>query len=112
VLEEGRWCRCRRPAIHAVALENARETIYRTGNCDRDAVFSYPDVYFLAFAFKILYWPGAAKLVWIADIGITLSAVLFFIDMLKESAPLKLRLKAIAFFFILNLLFVLFYFAH
>lgn len=67
---------------------------------------------FLAFAFKILHWPGAAKLVWIADIGIILSAVLFFIDMLREKEPLKLRLKAIAFFFILNLLFVLFYFAH
>ncbi|MEE4256418.1 MAG: hypothetical protein V2I47_05230 [Bacteroidales bacterium] len=67
---------------------------------------------FLAFAFKILHWPGAAKVVWIADIGIILSAVLFFIDMLQESEPLKLRLKAIAFFFILNLLFVLFYFAH
>ena len=67
---------------------------------------------FLAFAFKILHWPGAAILVWIADISIILSALLFLIDMLGENEPLKLRLKAIAFFFILNLLLLIYFFAH
>jgi hypothetical protein len=61
-------------------------------------------VVLLTFVFKVLHWPGAAKLVWIADIGIALSALLFLIDGIREKDPLKSGLKIMAMFFLLFLL--------
>ncbi len=67
---------------------------------------------FLAFTFKVLHLAGAGTIVWIADIGITLSVLIILIDMLMENEPVKLRLKAIALFFVLNLLMLILLLAH
>jgi len=61
-------------------------------------------VILLAFLFKIMHWPGAAKLIWAADIGIVLSGILFLIDGIREKDPVKSILKILAMFFILFLL--------
>lgn len=61
-------------------------------------------VVLLSFVFKVLHWPGAAKLVWIADIGIGLSALLFLIDGIREKDPLKSGQKIMSMFFLLFLL--------
>jgi hypothetical protein len=57
----------------------------------------------LTFVFKLLHWPGAGILVWIADIGIMLSAVFFLIDGIRDTDEYKSSLKLIAGFFILLL---------
>ena len=57
----------------------------------------------LAFLFKIMHWPGAAKLIWAADIGITISVILFLSDGIREKDPVKSGLKIITMFFILFL---------
>lgn len=62
---------------------------------------------FLAFLFKIMHWPGAAILIWIADIGILFAGVLFLIDGLRDKEAYKSTLKIIAGFFILLLVLVL-----
>ncbi len=67
---------------------------------------------FLAFTFKVLHLAGAGTIVWIADIGIILSVLIILIDMLMENEPVKLRLKAIALFFVLNLLMLILLLAH
>jgi len=61
-------------------------------------------VVLLGFLFKVMHWPGAAKLIWIADIGIAISGVLFLIDGLRDKDPLKSGLKITAMFFMLFLL--------
>ncbi len=61
----------------------------------------------LAFMFKVMHWPGAGTLVWIADIGILLTGIFFLIDGLQEKDPAKWSLKFIAAFFILLLVLVL-----
>jgi hypothetical protein len=61
----------------------------------------------LTFTFKILHWPGAGILVWIADIGILLSAVSFLIDGFQDKDEYKSSLKIIAGFFILLLALVI-----
>jgi len=58
----------------------------------------------LSFLFKVMHWPGAAKLIWIADLGIIISAVLFLVDGIREKDPARSILKIIALFFILFLL--------
>jgi len=58
----------------------------------------------LAFLFKVMHWPGAAKLIWIADIGIVISGILFLVDGIREKDPTKSVLKILAMFFILFLL--------
>ena len=58
----------------------------------------------LATLFKIMHWPGAAKLVWVADIGIVLSGLLFLLDGIREKDPVKSSLKIMAMFFLLFLL--------
>lgn len=61
-------------------------------------------VVLLGFLFKIMHWPGAAKLIWIADIGLVISGVLFLVDGFKEKDPTKSILKIMTMFFILFLL--------
>jgi len=51
-----------------------------------------------------MHWPGAAKLVWVADIGIVLSGLLFLLDGIREKDPVKSSLKIMAMFFLLFLL--------
>lgn len=58
----------------------------------------------LAALFKIMHWPGATKLVWVADIGIVLSGLLFLLDGIREKDPVKSSLKIMAMFFLLFLL--------
>lgn len=58
----------------------------------------------LAFVFKVMHWPGAGKIVWAADIGIALSAILFLIDSIREKDAVKSGLKVISMFFLLFLL--------
>jgi hypothetical protein len=57
----------------------------------------------LAFIFKLLHWPGAGQLIWVADISILLAGVSFLIDGLLEKDIPKVRIKLIAGFFILFL---------
>jgi len=57
----------------------------------------------LAFIFKLLHWPGAGILIWIADIGIMLSSVFFLIDGIRDTDEYRSSLKIIAGFFILLL---------
>lgn len=61
----------------------------------------------LAFIFKLLHWPGAGKLVWIADIGIVLASVSFLVDGLRDEDKYTSALKIIAGFFILILALVI-----
>ena len=61
----------------------------------------------LAFMFQVMHWPGAGKLIWIADIGILLTGTFFLIDGLREKDPAKWSLKFIVVFFILLLLLVI-----
>jgi len=56
------------------------------------------------FLFKIMHWPGAAKLIWLADIGIVISAIIFLVDSVREKDPVKSALKILTMFFILFLL--------
>ncbi len=58
----------------------------------------------LGFLFKVMHWPGAAKLVWLADVGIVLSGILFLVDGIREKDPVKSTLKIMTMFFILFLL--------
>lgn len=58
----------------------------------------------LAFLFKIMHWPGAAKLIWVSDLVIAICALLFLIDGLREKDTEKSVLKIIGMFFILFLL--------
>lgn len=60
-----------------------------------------------AFTFKLLHWPGAAKLIWAADIGIILSGVLLLVDGMIEKKPARWSIKIIAAFFIFVLLLVI-----
>ena len=57
----------------------------------------------LAFVFKLLHWPGAGKLIWIADIGIFLAGAFLLSDGIREDDAPKSALKIIAGFFILLL---------
>ncbi|HSG67181.1 MAG TPA: hypothetical protein VK994_00645 [Bacteroidales bacterium] len=61
----------------------------------------------VAFLFRVLHLPGSAILIWIADIGIFITAVLFIIDVLIEKEPIKLSLKIIVAFFILFLVMII-----
>ncbi len=61
----------------------------------------------LAFIFKMLHWPGAEKLVWIADIGILLASVSFLVDGLSDKDKYASALKIIAGFFIMILALVI-----
>jgi len=61
----------------------------------------------LAFIFKVMHWPGAAKLIWIADIGILLTGILFLVESWREKDPFKLSMKIITVFFILLLFLVI-----
>lgn len=61
----------------------------------------------LAFIFKLLHWPGAGKLVWIADVGILLASVSFLVDGLLDKDKYTSALKIIAGFFILILALVI-----
>lgn len=58
----------------------------------------------LGFLFKVLHWPGAAKLIWVADLGIVVSGILFLIDGMMEKDPARSVLKIVAMFFLLLLL--------
>jgi hypothetical protein len=60
-----------------------------------------------AFTFKLLHWPGAGKLVWIADVGILLASASFLIDGLRDDDKYTSALKIIAGFFILILALVI-----
>ena len=61
----------------------------------------------LAFIFKLLHWPGAEKLVWVADAGILFASVSFLIDGLRDEDKYASSLKIIAGFFILILALVI-----
>lgn len=61
-------------------------------------------VVFLGFLFKVMHWPGAAKLIWAADIGLVISGILFLVDGFREKDQVKSVHKIIAMFFILFLL--------
>lgn len=61
----------------------------------------------LAFMFKLMHWPGAGIIIWIADIGILLAGVFYLIDGLMEKDALKYSFKIITGFFILLLLLVI-----
>lgn len=58
----------------------------------------------MAFVFKTLHLAGAAKLIWVADVGILLSGIFFLIDGFLEKDPVKWALKFITAFFILILI--------
>ena len=58
----------------------------------------------LSFLFKLMHWPGAAKLIWIADLGILISGVLFLVDGFREKDPVKSVYKILTMFSILFLL--------
>lgn len=58
----------------------------------------------LGFLFKVMHWPGAAKLIWVADIGLILSGILFLVDGVREKDPVRSILKIMIVFFILFLL--------
>jgi hypothetical protein len=60
----------------------------------------------LAFAFMIMHWPGAAKLIWFADLGILVAVVILLIDAFLEKDAAKWSMKLIAAFFALILLIV------
>ena len=62
---------------------------------------------FLAFAFRFMHWPGAAILIWIADIGILLSGVFFLVDGLRDADRYRSSLKIISGFFVLFLALVI-----
>ncbi|MBU2652384.1 MAG: hypothetical protein KKA81_15760 [Bacteroidetes bacterium] len=55
----------------------------------------------LALMFKVMHWPGAATVIWFADIGILLSGIFLLIDALLEKDLAKWRLKIIAMFFVI-----------
>jgi hypothetical protein len=57
----------------------------------------------LAFMFKMMHWPGAAILIWIADIGILFAGAFFLVDGAREKEAARSVLKIIAGFFILLL---------
>jgi hypothetical protein len=61
----------------------------------------------LAFVFKVMHLQGAAILVWIADIGILVTGILFLIDGLMEKDGVKWSLKIIVVYFILILFMIL-----
>lgn len=61
-------------------------------------------VIFAGFLFKVLHWPGAAKLIWIADLAIVVSSILFLVDGFREKDPMKSVLKIMSMFFLLFLL--------
>ena len=61
-------------------------------------------VVLLGFLFKVMHWPGAAKLIWIADLGLVLSGILFLVDGMREKDQVKSILKIMTMFFILFLL--------
>lgn len=61
----------------------------------------------LAFVFKVMHLQGAAILVWIADIGILVTGILFLIDGLLEKDGVKWSLKIIVVYFILILFMIL-----
>ncbi len=61
-------------------------------------------IIFLAFLFKVMHWPGAAKLIWVADVGLIVTGILFLVDGVKEKDPTKSSLKIMTVFFILFLL--------
>ena len=63
-------------------------------------------VAFIAFTFKLLHWPGAAKLIWIADISIMVSAIVVLIDALLEKDHARSILKVMIAFFALFLFLV------
>lgn len=58
---------------------------------------------FLAFTFKLLHWPGAGKLIWIGDIAIIISTVVFLVDAILEKDKSRSILKIIIAFFTLFL---------
>lgn len=58
----------------------------------------------LGFLFKVMHWPGAIKLIWMADLAIIISGILFLVDGIREKDPVKSSLKIISMFFILFLL--------
>lgn len=60
-----------------------------------------------AFLFKTLHWPGAAILIWAADIGILLAAAVLLINGLFERENEKWSLKIIAAFFAVFLLLII-----
>lgn len=59
---------------------------------------------FLAFLFKMVHWPGAAKLIWLADLGILLTTIIFLVDAFLERKPEKWSLKILVAFFALFML--------
>ena len=61
----------------------------------------------LAFLFKLLHLAGAAKVIWVADIGILLSSLFLLVDSVLEKDPAKRSLKLIAAFFALILILML-----
>lgn len=61
-------------------------------------------VVLLSFLFKVMHWPGAAKLIWLADLGLLISGVLFLVDGFREKDPVKSVYKILTMFFILFLL--------
>ncbi len=61
-------------------------------------------VVLLAFLFKLLHLAGAAKVIWVADIGILLSFLFLIVDSVLEKDPAKQYLKLIAAFFALLLI--------
>lgn len=60
-------------------------------------------VILLAFLFKMMHWPGAGKLIWIADMGIILVSISFLVDILLEKDKERIYLKVITTFFVLLL---------
>lgn len=58
----------------------------------------------LGSLFKVMHWPGAAMLIWIADLGIVFSGILFLVDGYLEKDPTRSIMKIITMFFILFLL--------
>ena len=63
-------------------------------------------VAFLAFTFKLLHWPGAGKLIWVGDIAIITTAVVFLADAIVEKEKSRAILKYIIAFFALFLFLV------
>jgi hypothetical protein len=61
----------------------------------------------LALSFNLMKWPGAAMLIWIADMAVFFSAVLFLADGVLERNQQKSGTKLQAAFFALLLLVII-----
>ncbi len=61
----------------------------------------------LTYMFKLLHWPGAAKMGWITEMGIIAASLVFLVDGILDNDKYTGTIKIIAGFFIVILALVL-----